>query len=169
MATTYEPIATYTVTGSAVASYTFTSIPQTYTDLILVANLRNSGTNSASYVRVGNGSIDTATNYSTTYLEGDGSTAYSGRDSNRAQVDGLRAALSTSASDTFNGNLVHFMNYSNTTTYKTILVRSGNPAVVVNASVSLWRSTSAIDQVRVYTNANTEVGSSLTLFGIKAA
>jgi len=38
---TYTPIATQTL-SSAVTSVTFSSIPQTYTDLILVMNVTNS-------------------------------------------------------------------------------------------------------------------------------
>ena len=41
MAKTYEPIATYTI-PSAQASYTFNSIPSTYTDLCLKGSLRSS-------------------------------------------------------------------------------------------------------------------------------
>jgi hypothetical protein len=35
---TYTPIATYTVSGSSTLTYTFSSIPSTYTDLVLVVN-----------------------------------------------------------------------------------------------------------------------------------
>lgn len=169
MALTYTPIATYTVSGSAVASYTFTSIPTTYTDLVLVANLRSTNTNGAAYVQVGNGSVDTGANYSATQLVGTGSAATSNRDTNRSQVDDLMAALSTSASGTFSVNVVHIMNYSNTTTYKTVLIRANDANQELHAAVSTWRSTSAINTLLVKCNGNTDVGSSFTLYGIKSA
>jgi hypothetical protein len=62
------------------------------------------------------------------------------------------------------------MNYSNTTTNKTILIRSNEPNNYVVAIVGLWRSTSAIDQVRIYGDqGNLATGTSVTLYGIKAA
>ena len=108
---TYTPIATNTVTSN-VTSYTFTSIPTTYTDLRLILSgiLTN---NDNITIRVGNGSVDTGTNYSSTYLGGSGSAASSGR--------------FTSTSVAYLGYIgtgiakYDFMNYSNTTTYKTYL------------------------------------------------
>jgi hypothetical protein len=69
MASTYTPIATTTL-GSAATSYTFTSIPTTYTDLILIVNAKNASTGSYPKMQVGNGSVDTGNNYSRTYLTG---------------------------------------------------------------------------------------------------
>ena len=163
MATTYTPIATTTL-GSAQTSVTFSSIPATYTDLILVY----SGTNSAQdvYVQV-NG--DTGTNYSTTILTGNGTTASSLRYSSATKfnVDSNGIPGST----TPNTSLIHFMNYSNTTTYKTILVRTSNATYGTDAVVGLWRSTSAINQISL-SNAssyNWSSGSTFSLYGIKAA
>ena len=61
---TYTPIASTTL-GSAAASYTFSSIPNTYTDLVLIASMAdsNSGADQRMLVQV-NG--DTGTKYSTT-------------------------------------------------------------------------------------------------------
>ena len=78
--TTYEPIETQTL-SSAAGSVTFTSIPQTYTDLVLVVNGRKDSSVSvdAFYCRI-NG--DGSSNYSWTSVAGDGSSAYSERTSN---------------------------------------------------------------------------------------
>ena len=62
---TYTPIATTTL-GSAATSYTFTSIPSTYTDLVLVGNLSSSSNTNIS-IRIYS---DSGTNYSNTYLTG---------------------------------------------------------------------------------------------------
>jgi hypothetical protein len=61
------------------------------------------------------------------------------------------------------------MNYSNTTTYKTILARSNNAGIGLDAIVSLWRSTAAINTVNVLADTNFEAGTSFTLYGIAAA
>ena len=70
---TYTPIATQTL-GSSAASVTFSSIPGTYTDLMLIsfAQGQASGGDNRLVLQF-NG--DTATNYSSTYLIGNGTTA----------------------------------------------------------------------------------------------
>jgi hypothetical protein len=78
---TYTPIATTTL-GSSTSSYTFSSIPQTYTDLVLIVSGYGAASDGNSIVcRVGNGTVDSGTNYSTTRLSGSGSSASSGRSS----------------------------------------------------------------------------------------
>ena len=166
---TYTPIATYTA-GSSVASYTFSSIPSIYTDLILVASFIGATTAGNSLaLRVGNSSVDTGSNYSTTFLEGNGSAASSTRTTNQTFAYLIGAGISTSTS-TPQTNIVHIMNYANTSTYKTILNRGGSPDAVLTANVSLWRSTSAINTVQIYiVSENFNTGSTFTLYGIAAA
>jgi hypothetical protein len=60
-------------------SITFTGISQAYTDLVIVGNWGQSVDGENCLFRVGNGSVDTASNYSATALAGDGTTASSGR------------------------------------------------------------------------------------------
>ena len=161
---TYTPIATTTL-GSATASYTFSSIPSTYTDLVLVFNgSASSGTPLVTLQFNG----DTATNYSDTTLSGNGTSATSGRDSSVAQIYASGAdSLTTGISQL----IVNLQNYSNTTTYKTIITRSGNAANGTSAVVGLWRSTAAINSIKVFnhTATNFAVGSTFTLYGIQAA
>lgn len=157
---TYEPIATTTASGST-TSVTFSSISAAYTDLVLVVN--GSANGSSAYLRV-NG--DTGSNYSITRISGNGGSASSNRTSNStsAEFGGLYNDNNT--------NIIHFMNYANTTTYKTFLART-NPvqsgAAAIGASVCLWRSTSAINSITFLCDVNIVSGSTLTLYGIKAA
>jgi hypothetical protein len=163
---TYTPIATTTL-GSAQSSYTFTSIPSTYTDLVLVANIKAS-TAANAYIRVGNGSIDSGTNYGYTNLSGDGSTATSARSSNNSLI----AATTTGGSlDNRIGTvLISFQNYSNSSTFKTALVRFSSAGVETVATVGTWRSTSAINQIQILSlSPNYDIGSTFTLYGIAAA
>ena len=153
MAFTYTPIATTTL-GSAAASYTFSSIPSTYTDLILVVTAGNSaGANYSGTIQF-NG--DTGTNYSYTEVYTSGSSALSYRATNST----LTAAPA----------IIQVQNYSNTTTYKTALARAGT-GTSVEMVVGLWRSTSAINSIKVLSEGATNfiVGSTLTLYGISAA
>lgn len=166
MPTTYEPIATTTLT-SAVANYEFTSIPGTYTDLVLVASVRVTTAGYSDYIQF-NG--DTGTNYSVTILYGNGTSAASTRYSTASAPYVNYYGYAPSAADTFNACIIHIMNYSNTTTNKTFISRSNNAAGGTDAIVGLWRSTSAITSLKYVQGNNTLAsGTTLTLYGIKAA
>ena len=169
---TYTPIATTTL-GSNSNTFTFTSIPSTYTDLVVIASTAISGGATDIQYRFGNtGSIDSGSNYSTTVLYGSGSAAGSYRQSSQTYILADYYAVPTS---TLGGSTAIFqiMNYSNTTTYKTALNRSNQAGGGVDATVGLWRSTAAIDTIRFYANTNGTqnflTGSTFTLYGIAAA
>jgi hypothetical protein len=162
---TYTPIATTTL-GSAVSSYTFTSIPSTYTDLVLIANYATSS-NAAESVYVQFNS-DSGSNYSSTDLIGDGSSATSGRTTSASYIRIGGRAVGTSS--TANISITHFQNYANTTTYKTLLNRFGAAALGTVATVGLWRNTAAITSITVAGNSqNLSTGSTFTLYGIASA
>jgi hypothetical protein len=168
---TYTPIATQTLTSNA-NTVTFSSIPATYTDLILQATILQNGTATAT-----NGFFQlnsTTTGYSKTTLQSNGSTPFTARQTNmdRGYYD-LDPSASNWAFHTY-----HFMNYSNTTTNKTVLSRqnlAGNSAT--NGSVHLWRNTAAINAVSITASDNMGSGtadqfvsgSTFTLYGITAA
>jgi hypothetical protein len=161
---TYEPIATTTL-GSSAASYTFSSIPSTYTDLVLIVN---GGATSATYAFKMQVNGDTATNYSDTSLSGNGTAASSSR--NTANTSMRSEANPTTTLN--NVWIANFMNYANATTYKTVLTRGNNASAFVTANVNLWRSTSAITSIKVFFDASSSnilSGTSLTLYGIAAA
>lgn len=160
MASTYTPIATTTL-GSAAASVTFSSIAG-YTDLILIYNGTPTGS-AQSYLRV-NG--DTGSNYSDTYIYGDGTSTGSGRNANQTLMYcGYIGASGANAMLT-----VHLQNYANSTTYKTFLSRGSLASAEVGAHVGLWRNTAAITSVTFgVTSNNFNTGSTFTLYGIKAA
>ena len=160
---TYTPIASVTL-SSAQSSVTFSGIPQTYTDLVLVisGNVNTSGTVD---IRVGNNTVDSGSNYSRTYLYGNGTSAISVRNSN------LTETYNTVGTGTVVGNgTIHFMNYSNTTTNKTFLQRGNDSSLLTVATVSLWRSTSAINIITITGNTNNlNSGTTLNLYGVANA
>jgi hypothetical protein len=162
---TYEAIATSTAAGSS-STVTFSSIPATYTDLILVVNGGITSGITDMNLRFNS---DTGTNYSTTGIYGTGAVAGSARASNlTALYIEQAAAPDTSFSYNFIG---HFMNYSNTTTYKTAVARA-NMVVSgrgVDVGVGLWRNTAAINSLTIFTTTNFSSGTSFNLYGIKAA
>ena len=165
MAITYEPIATTTL-GSAAATVTFSSISGAYTDLVLVINAKANTGGVIGLMCQFNGDT-TGSNYSFTYLNGNGSSASSGR------VTSSTLALADLAGSTTSQNTVitQINSYSNSNTYKTTLTRGADASSVAQALVGLWRSTSAITQIVVFPNSGIQFasGSTFTLYGIASA
>jgi len=168
MPSTYTPIATTTL-GSAASSVTFSSISGAYTDLILIISAR--GTTSASSTSVYFTTNITGSNYSSTWLVGNGSAAASSRYSNLGQGYLGYIAGGTTASDSRGNIIAHFMNYSNTTTNKTVISRGNVAEAETAAYVSLIRGTSALTSITVGEGGgnNFVAGSTFTLYGIKGA
>lgn len=170
---TYSPIASVTLT-SAQSSVTFSGIPQTYTDLVLVIAGRT--TRSADQ---NDGSMrfnsDSNSNYSNTSLYGTGSTAGSDRLSNQTAARfAYWFPAANAASGIFSATTVHIMNYANTTTNKTILTRQSNQSNVTGlpgANVSLWRSTAAINTIEIFPHESHSwaSGSTFNLYGVANA
>ena len=154
---TYVALATNTLTGTS-ASVTFSSISGAYTDLVLIV----AGTiNSATAMDVTFNS-DTGSNYSRTILTGDGSSASSSRVSSATNL-GL-GFLSTTQSV----SIIQLMNYSNTTTYKTVISRGNAADNKTTATVGLWRSTAAITTINL-AGCTYQIGTIFSLYGIAAA
>lgn len=164
MTITYDKIATTTL-GSA-ATVTFSSIPGTYTDLVLISSAKNSSGAGGTYQIVINS--DTGSNYSATYLQGTGSAANSGRFTNNTVAYVSRSADASGSE--YSLGIVNFMNYANTTTFKTLLSRGNEASATTIALVNLWRSTSAITSINIEQpgGGNFAAGCSFTLYGIKA-
>lgn len=165
---TYDAIATQTVSGTSTSTIDFSSISASYTDLVLVSSAAISASGFSLSVRVGTANApDTSSNYSRTYLIGTGSAAVSGGDTNSTKVD-LNGSSYTSGTPSV--AITNFMNYSNTTTNKTILSRSGGAGDSLEAEVFMYRNTSALNFIRVYVSSGyIYTGSTFTLYGIKAA
>jgi hypothetical protein len=163
---TYTPIATTTANGSS-TNITFSSISGSYTDLRLIILM--GATNSGNTFNLQfNG--DTGTNYSQVEIWGDGTSASSARraSQNSLFIVGSRVGAPTSIT---NISKLDIMNYSNATTFKTLLNRQDAASAGTLAMVGLWRSTSAITSISIDSNGagNIVSGSMFTLYGITAA
>jgi hypothetical protein len=162
MAITYEVIATETV-ASSTQFITFSSIPQTFTDIILVTDgLSQPAGGGSVFVKV-NGDTP-STNYSSIYMFGTGSGVSGGTGDGFATNRHNATALEGG-----NGH-AHFMNYANTTTYKTVVSNGGGNNISISFA-STWRSTAAITSMRLQMESGPGflAGFKATLFGIKAA
>jgi hypothetical protein len=160
MAATYTPIASITL-GTAASSVTFSSIPQTYTDLVIVINgATDADANLNIYM---NG--DTSSIYSETNLYGNGSTATSTRTSGSTNI-GIGGI--SSGTDEQGTNILQIFNYSNTTTFKTTIARANN-STYVQVRTGLRRSTDAITSLTIVASGTTFLtGSTFNLYGIQA-
>ena len=157
---TYTSIASITLssaTGGLSTPITFSSIPQGYTDLIIVANgLVTSG--ASTYLRF-NGDADN--NYSITSVRGDGSSASSERTTSVSV-----ATWSVWRTTNIQYGIIQLQNYSNSTTYKSFLSRSYDDAPFVYAYVGLWRNTSAITSIQILCDTTFASGTTFSLYGI---
>jgi len=161
---TYTPLATITL-SSAESSVTFSSIPQTYRDLIV--SVAGTGTaNAAYYLRV-NG--DSGSNYNTVGMKARSSGPESYADATQAQVYVVGNGWGTGG--WFNSQ-IQLLDYSATDKHKSMLIRNGNydnsyasPTVVGVAA--RWANNSAISSIYFSTNTSTfAVGTTFSLFGI---
>jgi hypothetical protein len=158
---TYTPIATNTLSSSA-ASVTFSSIAGTFKDLVLVCWVKTSSNDIGLRMQF---NTDTGSNYSVTQLYGNGSTAASNRQSSQTSI---RWANNLATAGGI--GIANIQNYSNATTYKTMISRGGYASYGVNSTVGLWRSTSAITSIVVFDEDSGSMasGSTFTLYGIGA-
>lgn len=158
MPTTYNTVATYTF-PSAASSYTFSSIPQTYTDLVLVMSTVFSG--SATGIRYQLNS-DNGNNYaymrmygSSSSLQSDGDTAFTSPGSFGIIDTGI------------NTMVINFLNYTDTNKLKMLLAKHSG-VNYVDTYCSCWNSTAAINSIQVsLSGQNFSAGTNFTLYGIR--
>jgi hypothetical protein len=159
MTTTYEKIATTTL-GSSSATVTFSSITSAYTDLIVILN----PTTNAEVNLTCQFNGDTGSNYSFTYFLGAGPGVESGSSSTQSHIvtGGLKGG-------TIGTQILQINNYSNATTYKTLISRTNASDKFVAIYTGLWRNTSAISSLTIGTTSSSfATGSTFTIYGIKA-
>jgi hypothetical protein len=168
---TYTLIKGETLASSA-ASYSFTAIPSTFTDLCLrisVASDRGAGYGLAG-IEFNSASISTSTTYLySTYSSGVGQ---SGRDSGstKSSIGWINAVSQTS--NTFTNGELYIPNYASTTQAKqfsgVLMVENNSTSSYGWVTANLANSTSAITSITIsqFYSANYIAGSSFYLYGI---
>jgi hypothetical protein len=169
MPATYEPIAT-TVLSSTTTGVSFTSINQTYTDLVVIAQLKYNASANA-YGGTFTVNATGGTSYSETILYGYGASPSSQRTTNDAAFRPTEYA--GNGIPPFAFMRLDFMNYSSTTVKKTVLRQMSfdkNSSGSIDRSVGLFNSTSAITSIQFDPySVGFSAGCTFTLYGIKAA
>lgn len=170
MPSTYTPIATSTLTSNA-ATITFSSIPQTYTDLIVVVNSTFTQTSARFISMQYNG--DSGSNYCSIYFFG--AVGSTGTASN---INDTSARIGNGSSNNVNSLcMANIFDYTNTTTYKTSIGRSASVDYAITYIAS-WKgstgsATQAINSVTVTCDTSSSnafaTGSIFSLYGIKRA
>lgn len=157
---TYVALDKVTV-GTATSSVTISPINSGYTDLVLVASITGFSATDELGLRV---NADTGNSYSRTFLYGNGTNALSSRNTS---INEIRLGSYQSGPQTIE---INFMNYANTTTYKTVISKGGGVGNIVSAGSHLWQNTNAITSITIRTSAGSTIstGSTFSLYGIKA-
>jgi hypothetical protein len=155
---TYEKVQTTTLSSDG--TLTLTSIPSTYTDLVVVIRGKSTGGEQNVSVRF-NG--DTASNYSRIRLLGYPSATQTEVQTNQTETDvgdwGTNEAVI----------ILNIFSYSNTSTWKNFTSRS-NEATYVSIYTGHWRSTSAINEIVFFKpGASIAAGTTATIYGIARA
>jgi hypothetical protein len=163
---TYTPIYSTTL-SSASASITLSNIPTTYTDLVLVGTLTGTSALGSACNFTLNG--DSSALYSSTCLGGDGASSFSTRITGSTV---MQVAYQNIGTGTGPSNFsLNFMNYSNATTYKTMISRYNEPTLGTGSTAAIYRSVAPITSITISINGSKTFssGSTFTLYGIKAA
>jgi len=163
---TYTPIYSQTLSSST-TSITFSSIPTTYTDLELVITAKSDGGYASLVLRCNS---DSSSLYSSTYLQANGTSATSGRIASQSTLVLSPSVLGISSNE-FTDYKVSLYNYSNTTTSKSMLLRSGAANQGTQVHTGLYRSTSSLTSLTLSINSGSNFvsGSTFTIYGIRAA
>lgn len=167
---TYVALAKAVSTGSS-TTVTFSSIPSTYTDLILLFTARSNG--SSGYIFFNNQTAPQTT-YSQTFLYNAGSSVLSGRNTNTNGIIYFSINSTSATANTFSNVEIYIPNYSGSTNkcYSASIISEDNVATTgfayQNAQAGLWTNTAAINAVSIIsTSGNFVSGSRFDLYGIK--
>jgi hypothetical protein len=170
---TFIKIASVTVGSGGAANILFSSIPNTYTDLCVKFSLRSNYASVYDHMALFlNG--DTANNYVTRWIYGDGASAASGNQTATNSVQPRFAVSAANAtSNTFGNGEMYLPNYasSNYKSQSWDTVAENNATTGYNAmDAGLWSNTAAVTSVQLNPYFGSWVQySTATLYGIKSS
>jgi len=173
MAITYDALSTVVVGSGGVTSIDFTSIPQTYTDLLIMLSSRTDGSGNFN-VQLNN----TTSGYSQVRLGGTGSGTYSNTSTGQSGNSGnsFLAGISGGSSNTSNvfGNAYIYVNNYTSSNNKTLEADSNqennSTASYSELFAGVWSNTAAVTSVKLLTydtGGKFVQYTTATLYGIK--
>jgi hypothetical protein len=166
MADTYTLIAAQEAADSSVATYTFSSIPATYTDLVLKYSCRNSLGLQNIFMQFN--SISSGYTYKMLY--GEGSAAYSFDQGTFISTSLFAGNIKNTGSTFMNGEML-IPNYANTSYNKSVSIDTAQEENTSTAYIQsiggIIPTTSAISSISITTGNTFAQYSSFYLYGIK--
>ena len=167
-ATGYYAIAHAVLSGDT--TVTFSSIPQGYTDLKIVAALGGTDTTFGSAALLYFNGITAGSYFARYQISGDSSSSVISSASNALNFADIYTGIA--ASGGASASIIDIPNYSNTTKEKAFIGYQGHKYTATTPTSALqgynWASTSAINSISITPYAGTFYGT-MTLYGIKAA
>lgn len=151
------PLGEFTL-ASAQANIEFTNIPQTYTHLQLRIMTRCSTAGTAQdevQLQMGNGSIDTSSNYAYHFIYGNGTSVIASAGSNQTYIRSAFSPRTSSTASSFGVAIIDILDYRSTNKNKTIRSLGGadlNDTNGLSALLSgLWKPATpvAITNIRI--------------------
>jgi hypothetical protein len=173
MPTTFTQIGSaVTVGAGGASSIDFTSIPSTYTDLVVILSARSSRSNTTDtvFLKFNN----TNTTYTTRRLYGLGSTTGSDTGSVGNGIDIASITAATSTASTFSNQQIYIPNYAGSTqksvSSDSISENNSSTGNFLNLTAGLWNGTSAINQITLTPDVGSFVQySTAYLYGVSNA
>jgi hypothetical protein len=174
MAVYQELIAAQTVSESNLVQFDFNSIPQTYTDLYLVASLRaaTAETFTGIWGRFNNAAV--ANSYSTVRMRMDNTTRLTDRSSGSNgdfAYFNFTAPSANATANTFGVLTMYIPNYSNTTTNKSVITEGYGGTNGIDTRITFSTTTilsnAAISSFFISSGWLAVPGSTVSLYGIK--
>jgi len=168
MPTTFTKIASVTIGSGGAASMDFTSIPSTYTDLVIKASVRDSSAGTTPALKIVFNS-DTGSNYTYRLLYGDGSTPASLSGTLAFTYNGA-VTTTIQTSNTFASNEIYIPNYrssANKSTSVDAVQENNGTAAIAGLVANLWNNTNAITSITLSSAGSNFVQySTATLYGV---
>ncbi len=156
---TYTPLANLTLSGSQ-ATVTFSSISQSYRDLVLVANVKNATATTSFRININASGTTTSSVRMRASSAGASSELFGG----------IGAVTQSTDYGGFTPIISNIMDYSATDKHKTILTRATLKNVnadQVEATATRWANTSAVTSLVLSVETyNMAAGSTFALYGI---
>jgi hypothetical protein len=170
MANTYTLISSVTVGSGGAASIAFTSIPSTYTDLVVWHSLRTT-TGIYNSEDMGIDFNGSSSNFSWIILRADQSSTNSTSASNNLWS---RLNEASATANTFTNNQFYIPNYASSN-YKSIssdsVIQTNNAAKITDMNTVLWSNTAALTSITLYHRFSNTLAqySTAYLYGISNA
>ena len=169
----------HTELSSTTVAWAEASISSSYDHLLLEGSIRSAAVANWQnlWIRVGNGGLDTGSNYSSIYLTNVNSSSLSaGRATGQTKWAYQYIHAAAAMANAYGSLRIWLPNYADTTGYKQAIIQTGLVMNTTSSSHSsltrtagVWHSTSAITNLEVSEpNAGMTQYSSFTLYGITA-